>query len=112
MEISRKAAVVTGGASRPGLGRTTAQQLIKHGAKVVVNDLPNSSGTRVAKGIGGAAFAPDNFKMPMRARVNREAAGCSIPNPPHLGRPSEYALLAGHIIENSPLDGALRMASR
>ena len=49
----------------------------------------------------------------------RESLGKSIPFPPRLGLPSEYAALAAHIVENRMLngevirlDGALRMAPR
>ena len=45
--------------------------------------------------------------------------GATVPNPPRLGRPSEYAALALHIVSNTMLngevirlDGALRMAPR
>jgi NAD(P)-dependent dehydrogenase (short-subunit alcohol dehydrogenase family) len=43
----------------------------------------------------------------------------SVPFPPRLGRPDEYAQLAAHIVENEMLngetirlDGALRMAPK
>ena len=46
----------------------------------------------------------------------RQALGASIPFPPRLGRPSEYASLACQIVENPMLngevirlDGAIRM---
>jgi hypothetical protein len=49
----------------------------------------------------------------------REALGRSVPFPPRLGRPDEYAALALHIVGNTMLngevirlDGALRMAPR
>jgi 3-hydroxyacyl-CoA dehydrogenase / 3-hydroxy-2-methylbutyryl-CoA dehydrogenase len=49
----------------------------------------------------------------------RESLGKSIPFPPRLGQPAEYAALAAHIVENRMLngevirlDGALRMAPR
>jgi hypothetical protein len=49
----------------------------------------------------------------------RKALEASIPFPSRLGRPSEYAALARHIVENTMLngetirlDGALRMAPR
>ena len=49
----------------------------------------------------------------------RESLGASVPFPPRLGRPEEYAALVLHIAENSMLngetirlDGALRMAPR
>jgi len=47
------------------------------------------------------------------------ALGASVPFPPRLGRPSEYAALVRHIVENVMLngevirlDGALRMAPK
>jgi len=49
----------------------------------------------------------------------RDQLGASIPFPPRLGRPAEYARLACHIVENPMLngelirlDGALRMGPR
>ena len=49
----------------------------------------------------------------------RDALGKSVPFPPRLGRPDEYAALALHIVANTMLngevirlDGALRMAPR
>lgn len=57
MDISQVIAIVTGGAS--GLGRATATRLAKHGARVVVCDLPVSHGASVAEEIGpNAIFAP------------------------------------------------------
>jgi NAD(P)-dependent dehydrogenase (short-subunit alcohol dehydrogenase family) len=44
-------AVVTGGAS--GLGRATAERLVRGGAKVVIIDLPTSDGENAAREIGG-----------------------------------------------------------
>jgi NAD(P)-dependent dehydrogenase (short-subunit alcohol dehydrogenase family) len=58
MKIAGITAVVTGGAS--GLGRATAERLIKQGAKVLIVDLPSSAGAHVAAEIG-AAFAPANI---------------------------------------------------
>jgi NAD(P)-dependent dehydrogenase (short-subunit alcohol dehydrogenase family) len=253
MEMQGITAVVTGGAS--GLGKATAQRLIRRGVRVVIIDLPSSPGEQVAQEIGAAAFAPGDiadeaqmqaafaaaeaigplratvhcagrggalrildkegrpgsleqyasvistnlvgtfnvlrlsaagmaknepidgergaivltasvaayegqigqisyasakagivgmtivaardlanrlirvctiapgiFETPMLARVTpqvREALALSVPNPPRLGRPDEYALLAEHIIANPMLngetirlDGALRMAPR
>ncbi|XP_041986667.1 3-hydroxyacyl-CoA dehydrogenase type-2 [Aricia agestis] len=49
--------LVTGGAS--GLGRGTAEYLIKQGGRIVICDLPNSKGHEVAKSMGeNAAFVP------------------------------------------------------
>ncbi|XP_034839726.1 3-hydroxyacyl-CoA dehydrogenase type-2 isoform X1 [Maniola hyperantus] len=48
--------LVTGGAS--GLGRATAEQLLKQGGSVIICDLPNSKGQEVAKQLGkNVAFA-------------------------------------------------------
>ncbi|XP_014369859.2 3-hydroxyacyl-CoA dehydrogenase type-2 isoform X2 [Papilio machaon] len=51
--------LVTGGAS--GLGRATAEMIVKQGGRVVICDLPSSSGQETAKQLGeNAAFAPLN----------------------------------------------------
>jgi NAD(P)-dependent dehydrogenase (short-subunit alcohol dehydrogenase family) len=73
-----------------------------------------------ASGIRVCAIAPGLFATPMLAglpRATQEALGTAVPFPSRLGRPSEYAELAVHIIENEMLngevirlDGALRMA--
>ncbi len=49
----------------------------------------------------------------------QDALGKSVPFPPRLGRPDEFAALVRHIAENMMLngevirlDGALRMAAR
>jgi NAD(P)-dependent dehydrogenase (short-subunit alcohol dehydrogenase family) len=56
MEISNAVAAVTGGAS--GLGLATVRELHGKGAKVVIVDLPSSSGEAVAKELGdGVVFA-------------------------------------------------------
>ena len=71
-------------------------------------------------GIRVMTIAPGTFDTPMFARVPDKARAAleqSIPFPKRLGRPSEYAQLAMHIIENPYLNGeifritaALRMA--
>ena len=49
--------LVTGAAS--GLGRATAERLVRQGAKVVLCDLPSSSGQDVASSLGdNCVFAP------------------------------------------------------
>jgi NAD(P)-dependent dehydrogenase (short-subunit alcohol dehydrogenase family) len=68
------------------------------------------------------SIAPGIFNTPMLAglpEAARESLGKQNPFPPRLGRPSEYAVLARHIVENQMLngevirlDGALRMAPR
>jgi NAD(P)-dependent dehydrogenase (short-subunit alcohol dehydrogenase family) len=68
------------------------------------------------------AIAPGVFDTPILDKLRPEvkaALGAAVPNPPRLGRPREFALLAMHIIENGMLngetiriDGAMRMAAR
>ena len=50
MEISGKAAVITGGGS--GIGRTTAQALAKEGAAVMIVDLDDRMGNEAVELIG------------------------------------------------------------
>ena len=73
-------------------------------------------------GIRVMTIAPGLFDTPMMAGLpepERLSLGQSVPFPPRLGRPSEYAQLARHIIENPMLngsvirlDGAIRMAPK
>ena len=73
-------------------------------------------------GIRVVTIAPGLFDTPLLAMLPeeaRESLGRSIPWPPRLGLPAEYAQLAAHIVENRMLngevirlDGALRMAPR
>jgi NAD(P)-dependent dehydrogenase (short-subunit alcohol dehydrogenase family) len=73
-------------------------------------------------GIRVMTIAPGLFDTPLLAMLPedaREALGKSIPFPPRLGLPAEYAQLAASIVENPMLngetirlDGALRMAPR
>ncbi len=73
-------------------------------------------------GIRVLTIAPGLFETPMMASLPpaaQEALGKSVPFPPRLGRPSEYAQLAVQIVENVMLngetirlDGALRMAPK
>ncbi|XP_053908151.1 3-hydroxyacyl-CoA dehydrogenase type-2 [Cuculus canorus] len=52
-------ALVTGGAS--GLGRATVERLVEQGSRVVLLDLPTSSGLQMAKELGErCVFAPAN----------------------------------------------------
>jgi len=55
MDISGKAAIVTGGAS--GLGAATARALAAAGAKVAIFDMNEELAVQVATEIGGTAFA-------------------------------------------------------
>jgi NAD(P)-dependent dehydrogenase (short-subunit alcohol dehydrogenase family) len=73
-------------------------------------------------GIRVVTIAPGTFDTPMLAMLpddQRRALGAQIPFPSRLGRPSEFAALARHIVENPMLngetirlDGALRMPPR
>jgi NAD(P)-dependent dehydrogenase (short-subunit alcohol dehydrogenase family) len=75
-----------------------------------------------ASGIRVCTIAPGLFGTPLLMGLPepaREALAASIPFPPRLGEPSEYAALACHIAENPMLngevirlDGALRMQPR
>jgi NAD(P)-dependent dehydrogenase (short-subunit alcohol dehydrogenase family) len=67
-------------------------------------------------------IAPGTFDTPMLAglpEAARESLGSQGPHPSRLGKPSEYAALVRHIVENPMLngetirlDGAIRMAPR
>jgi NAD(P)-dependent dehydrogenase (short-subunit alcohol dehydrogenase family) len=73
-------------------------------------------------GIRVCTIAPGLFDTPLLAALPQEAReelGRTMPFPSRLGRPSEFAALAAHIVENQMLngevirlDGALRMAPR
>ncbi len=73
-------------------------------------------------GIRVCTIAPGTFDTPLLAALpeaSRQALAETIPFPPRLGRPEEFAGLAAHIIENEMLngetirlDGALRMAPK
>jgi len=67
-------------------------------------------------------IAPGTFDTPILARLSPEVRASlakTVPHPARLGHPSEFAMLASHIIENPMLngetirlDGAVRMAPR
>ncbi|MNE90552.1 3-oxoacyl-[acyl-carrier-protein] reductase FabG [compost metagenome] len=73
-------------------------------------------------GIRVMCIAPGIFETPMMAGMPqevRDSLGAAVPFPPRLGRPSEYAALVRHIVENTMLngevirlDGAIRMAAK
>jgi NAD(P)-dependent dehydrogenase (short-subunit alcohol dehydrogenase family) len=73
-------------------------------------------------GIRVVTIAPGIFETPMMAAFPPEvqqSLGASVPFPPRLGRPDEFAALVKHVCENTMLngetirlDGALRMAPR
>ncbi|MBL3585644.1 SDR family NAD(P)-dependent oxidoreductase [Rhodovulum sulfidophilum] len=68
------------------------------------------------------AIAPGIFATPMMAGLPQEvqdSLGATVPYPPRLGRPEEYARMVRSIVENQMLngevirlDGALRMAPK
>jgi NAD(P)-dependent dehydrogenase (short-subunit alcohol dehydrogenase family) len=73
-------------------------------------------------GIRVMTIAPGVFETPMVGQIPAdiaEALGKSVPFPPRLGRPAEFASLVGEILRNPMLngevirlDGAIRMAPR
>ncbi len=73
-------------------------------------------------GIRVMTIAPGLFDTPLLGGLPEPARislGQQVPFPPRLGRPSEYAALAKHIVENEMLngevirlDGAIRMQAR
>ncbi len=73
-------------------------------------------------GVRVMAIAPGIFATPMLAGLPdevQESLGAQVPFPSRLGRPSEYAAMARHIVENPMLngevirlDGAIRMAPK
>jgi NAD(P)-dependent dehydrogenase (short-subunit alcohol dehydrogenase family) len=75
-----------------------------------------------SSGIRVNAIAPGVFETPMMAGFTEEvrtSLGAQVPHPSRLGRPSEFASLVRHIVENPylngetiRLDGAIRMAPR
>ena len=59
---SRLVCIVTGGAS--GLGRATAELLVRRGGKVLIADLPKSDGDNIAKEIGeNCQFQPTDVSI-------------------------------------------------
>lgn len=67
-------------------------------------------------------IAPGTFDTPILARLSddvRASLASAVPHPRRLGQPSEFAMLAAHVIENPMLngetirlDGAIRMPPR
>jgi len=59
-------------------------------------------------GIRVVSIAPGIFETPMMAGMSEEVRTSleqQVPFPPRLGRPSEYAALAQHVVENEYLNG-------
>lgn len=75
-----------------------------------------------SKMIRVCTIAPGLFDTPILAKLPdnvRQSLAASVPNPPRLGRPNEFAMTALHILENPMLngetirlDGAIRMQPR
>jgi len=73
-------------------------------------------------GIRVVTIAPGIFETPLLQGLSKEvqeSLGRQVPFPPRLGRPSEFAALVAHIVENVMLngevirlDGAIRMAPK
>ena len=73
-------------------------------------------------GIRVMTIAPGIFDTPLMAslpQAARDSLATQVPFPPRLGKPSEYAALVKHIVENGMLngevirlDGAIRMAPK
>jgi NAD(P)-dependent dehydrogenase (short-subunit alcohol dehydrogenase family) len=88
---------------------------------IVGMTLPAARDLAVA-GIRVCTIAPGLFDTPLLAGLpeeNRQALAQTIPFPPRLGYPDEFAALAAQIVENEMLngetirlDGALRMAPK
>ena len=77
MNARDKVALVTGGAS--GLGLATVRNLVDAGARVVIVDLPQSDGARVAKEIGDAArFAAADVTSPDEVQSAVEVAASEL----------------------------------
>lgn len=73
-KISGLVCMVTGGGS--GLGRATVENFVRNGAKVVICDLPNSNGEKLAKelGNGNAIFNPTDVTSEQDVTKAIEAA--------------------------------------
>ncbi len=88
---------------------------------IVGMTLPAARDLAVA-GIRVCTIAPGTFETPLLGELSqatRAALGEAVPFPSRLGRPDEFAALAGHIVSNQMLngevirlDGALRMPPR
>jgi NAD(P)-dependent dehydrogenase (short-subunit alcohol dehydrogenase family) len=98
-----QAAYAASKAGVAGLTLPAARELARYGIRVV-------------------AIAPGIFETPMMSGMPQEvqaALGASVPFPPRLGRPAEFAALVKQVFENVMLngevirlDGALRMAPK
>ena len=87
--LASRIAIVTGAAS--GLGRATAERIVRMGGRVCIVDLPKSDGAAVAKAMGSdkAIFAPADVTSPadVRARVYPHAHAATRAVPHQVGPP-------------------------
>ena len=117
---------------QPAAGLSVAQHHLIHLGDAAPVDLVPKGGVvamtlpiardLASLGIRICTIAPGTFETPMLAglpEANRKALAAQIPFPQRLGKPTEYAALARHIVENEMLngetirlDGALRMPPR
>jgi NAD(P)-dependent dehydrogenase (short-subunit alcohol dehydrogenase family) len=92
-------------------------------SKAVVAGLTLPAARELARyGVRVVAIAPGIFETPMMSGMPQDvqdALGASVPFPPRLGKPAEFAALVKHVVENIMLngevirlDGALRMAPK
>ncbi len=92
-------------------------------SKAAINGMTLPIARELAKyGIRVVSIAPGIFDTPMMQNLSedvRNSLGAQVPFPSRLGRPSEFAELAAHIVENEllngtviRLDGAIRMGPK
>jgi len=106
VHLTDLSALVTGGAS--GLGRATAEALLRARARVTITDLPSSGGEEVAAGLGGgtrfvAADITDEATM-ARALDAAEERGPLRALVHCAGRGGDRLRILGRDGEPSPLD--------
>ena len=103
MDLNGTSSIVTGGAS--GIGLACAKRLASHGARVLVLDMNETTGTAVAKELGGAfakADVADEAQVqaavdaavrlgPLRSLVNAAGVGHAMRTVDREGKPLDLA---------------------